>query len=160
MTHQLHEEVEALVEAIDWAKVAKKLLDRRTGKGQDDLYYRAYLRAIIDGKPAAHLVKKFAGAKEAHADLVDYGGMAEASDDQLTQWAKKAFQLFRDDPPRERAMAVATTVGRQAKRQGMDEKDVLRWLQSAYGNVWVKMGSLNPGADLKEIAKAISKVMR
>jgi hypothetical protein len=84
---------------------------------------------------------------------------ASGSEKKLTDWARQAFQLFHDEPPRERAMAVATTVGRQAARSGMSANEVSRWLQGAYGAVWVRMGGLNPGADLKEIRKQILKVM-
>lgn len=80
--------------------------------------------------------------------------------DDLTKWAQKAFAEARDFEPRERAMFVASTVGRQAKRLGLDEHDVLRWLQTAYGDVWVRLGQLNPGADLREIRAEIQKAMR
>lgn len=59
---------------FNWKGVAKKLLDQNTGMTQRDLHYRAYLRAIVSGQPAEHLVKKFPGAEEARSDLIDEAG--------------------------------------------------------------------------------------
>lgn len=59
---------------IDWKGVAKKLLAAVNGTTQDDLHYRAYLREVIAGRPADHLVKKFKGAAAARQDLIDNAG--------------------------------------------------------------------------------------
>jgi len=60
--------------ALDWKGTAQKLLDRAKGTTQDDLHYRAYLRAVVMGQPPGHLVKKFKGAEKARADLIDEAG--------------------------------------------------------------------------------------
>jgi len=80
----------------------------------------------------------------------------------LTDYAKSAYSTSRDlaTDPKERAELTAITVGRQAKRLGLSEEETSRWLQSAYGTVWVVGGSLNPGMDLKEIRKIILREMR
>ena len=62
--------------AVDFKGVAKDLLEKRKGSGQEDLHYRAYLRAVIDGQPAEHLAKKFDGSKQAKQDLIDEAGKA------------------------------------------------------------------------------------
>ena len=82
--------------------------------------------------------------------------------DKLTQYAKCQYPQAQEmaSDPGDRALILATTVGRQAKRLGLSKQEVERWLQGAYGSVWVRMGNLNPGADLKEIRKALLKVMR
>jgi hypothetical protein len=72
-------------------------------------------------------------------------------DGRLTRWATEAFTLFHEDTPEERARNVAITTGREAKRLGLTKLAMRKWLQSAYGSVWVKLGNLNPGLDLKEI---------
>lgn len=72
---------------------------------------------------------------------------------ELTAYAARAFQLFREESAGERAISVARTVGRQAARLGFDETSLSRWLQSAYGTVWVRLSGLNPGADLKEVKR-------
>lgn len=71
----------------------------------------------------------------------------------LTDYAKQAYRnsLEISKEPRERAEITAITVGKQAKRLGITQEDLSRWLQSAYGTVWVVGGSLNPGMDLKDI---------
>jgi hypothetical protein len=65
---------ESLDEAIDWKAAAKKLLDKAKGKSRDAHFYRAYMIAVIQGKPHAHLVKKSKGAEKARADLIDLAG--------------------------------------------------------------------------------------
>jgi hypothetical protein len=82
--------------------------------------------------------------------------------DELTRYAKRAYQnaMKMADTAEERAELTAITVGRQAKRMGFDFQSVSMWLQSAYGNVWVKGGNLNPGMDLKDILEIIKKVMK
>lgn len=79
----------------------------------------------------------------------------------LTDYAKLAYRNSMDlsKEPRERAEVTAITVGRQAKRLGITQEEVGRWLQSAYGTVWVVGGSLNPGMDLKEIRKIVLREM-
>jgi len=42
----------------------------------------------------------------------------------------------------------------------MTQEEVASWLQGAYGVVWVKEGHLNPGLDLKDIAKIVKKAIR
>ena len=75
----------------------------------------------------------------------------------LTRWAKDAFVLLwrSDRTKRELSFDVARTVGRQAARIGMTEEQVKRWLQNAYGSVWVRCSGLVPGVDLKELSKFI-----
>ena len=73
----------------------------------------------------------------------------------LTGWATQAFALFRD-PTRDNAetsMDVLSTVLRQAKRMGLTADQVIRWLQSAYGSVWVRQTNMNPGVDLKDLVQ-------
>jgi len=56
--------------------LAKRLHDANKGKSQDDLHYRAYLRAIMNGDFTGYLVKKYKGAEKARADLIDEAGKA------------------------------------------------------------------------------------
>ena len=60
---------------LDWKATAKRLMGKRRGNGQDDLHYRAYMRAIIAGQDPSHLTKQFSGAREARQDLIDQVGM-------------------------------------------------------------------------------------
>lgn len=94
----------------------------------------------------------------------DHGGAPltkEASLDRLTQYAVRSYAQAAEmaDDPHDRALILATTVGRQARRWNLDEAAVSDWLQGAYGRIWVRMGGLNPGADLKEIRSAILAAM-
>ena len=73
--------------------------------------------------------------------------------DVLTSWAHTAMDVFAEDPPSERARAVATTVGAQAARAGIKVPQMQAWLQSAYGSVFVRRGNLNPGLDLKDVRR-------
>lgn len=73
-TSRLPEDVAITASGDPWKDTAKKLLDARKGTGQDDLHYRAYLRAIISGQNPSHLSKQFEGAKEAMRDLIDERG--------------------------------------------------------------------------------------
>ena len=68
--------IERLEGDYDWKTPAKTLLDANKGKSQDDFYYRAYLRAVINGKKqqASHLAKKFPAAVKAREDLIDLYG--------------------------------------------------------------------------------------
>lgn len=85
----------------------------------------------------------------------DYDRRAAGPETSLSSYAVRAFQIFRDEPARERSLAVAHTVGRQAARLGMDERGLQSWLQAAYGSVWVRQSNLQPGADLKEVRKEL-----
>jgi len=71
----------------------------------------------------------------------------------------QAFQLLRrpDDSAAETATSIAHTVGAQAKRMGLSKEQLGKWLQSAYGKVWVRGGNLKPGLDLKEVKAALLK---
>jgi len=75
----------------------------------------------------------------------------------LTQWAKKAMRMAPGPSQEERALFVADTVARQAKRLGFNALGLSRWLQTAYGEVWVKGGSLNPGIDMPVLRKRLLK---
>ena len=84
--------------------------------------------------------------------------MSEAD---LTRWAGEASLLMTDESSRDRARFIAATVGRQASRMGLTKDDVGRWLQSAYGTVWVakSRSRLDPGMDMKEVRKEIFRSM-
>lgn len=60
-----------------------------------------------------------------------------------------------DRSPREATIESAVITGRHAARLGMTEKELGKWLQVAYGSIWVRLSGLNPGADLKEVWKAL-----
>lgn len=64
--------------AVDphWVTTAKKLLADKGGTTQDDLHYRAYLRAVISGNQdqMVHLAQQFPGAKAARQELIDLFG--------------------------------------------------------------------------------------
>jgi hypothetical protein len=78
---------------------------------------------------------------------------------ELEQYAMQAFQLLRrpDDTAAETATSVAYAVGNQARRMGISQEQLGKWLQSAYGKFWVRSGNLNPGLDMKEVKAAIMK---
>ena len=59
---------------LQWKGAAEKLLAANKGADQEDLHYRAYLRAIVAGQPSAHLAEKFEGARRARSDLIDEWG--------------------------------------------------------------------------------------
>ncbi len=83
--------------------------------------------------------------------------------DALTKYAKGAFGLFlrqHQEPVEQVVRDVARLVGRHAKRLGITEDEVSRWLQSAYGDVWVRETGLNPVLDLKDVRKIIFAEMR
>jgi len=91
----------------------------------------------------------------------------------LTEWANLAFDEFGGGykgatragflmgatakQAYDRAVDVAYTVGAHARRLGMSKDQMRRWLQTAYGGVWVKRSHLNPGADLKQVQAAMEK---
>lgn len=84
----------------NWKGAAEKLLKKRTGKTQDDLHYRAYLKAVISGRPSEHLVKQFDGAKEARADLIDLGGSLPEDVDELDEAREPKAKFKRGDKVR------------------------------------------------------------
>lgn len=64
---------------VDYKKAAKELHDLsveryKKDKNEGNFHYRAYLRAVMQGQPADHLIKKFSGAKKARQDLIDRAG--------------------------------------------------------------------------------------
>jgi len=67
--------------AINWTSVATSLLKASKGLTEDDLHYRAYLRAIIsdDSATAKHLVSKFKGAEKARDELIDEAGKGKTA---------------------------------------------------------------------------------
>jgi len=83
------------------------------------------------------------------------GGLLEADNasQELLRWGVKAFALFRsgEDPERD----VAATVGKQAAKIGMTEKELSSWLQGAYSTLWVKQTNLKPRYDMKDIRKFV-----
>jgi hypothetical protein len=78
----------------------------------------------------------------------------------LTQWAKMAFSLLRKEgvpsfgDEEVGAEAVAITTGAHAFRIGLTEQELSRWLQGAYGSVWVVQQGLRPGLDMKDVREA------
>jgi len=87
---------------------------------------------------------------------------AASPEQELTAYANQAFQLFRPDreDPRELSMDVIYAVIGMAKRKGLSQMEVLRWLQSAYGGVWVRNTNLNPGVDMKDLTRAVKQKMK
>jgi hypothetical protein len=86
----------------------------------------------------------------------------QSASDELTSYACRQYENSREmagEDSRERALLLASTVGRHARRLGLTQDEVSKWLQGAYGYVWVRLGNLNPGADLKEIREAVLKAM-
>lgn len=77
----------------------------------------------------------------------------------LTAYAKRMYAQARtmSSGAADLADVLATAVGAQAARTGFTEEQIGKWLQSAYGEVWVKGGSLNPGMDLKDVRKTMMK---
>ena len=77
----------------------------------------------------------------------------------LSRWARMAYTEIRTSSPTistaEWSLFVAHTVGAQAYRSGFSEQELSRWLQKAYGAVWVIGSNLNPGMDAKDVRKAI-----
>jgi hypothetical protein len=84
------------------------------------------------------------------------------ADSDLTKYAIRAYDMLSrpSDSPFEKAQSVAYAVGGYAARKGMTEIEIRKWLQNAYGRVWVMKGNLDPGMDLKEVSKAILKTYR
>jgi hypothetical protein len=79
----------------------------------------------------------------------------------LTAYATKQFAQASEmaEDPHDRAIILAHTVGRQAKRLGISSEEASSWLQGAYGAIWVRLGNLNPGADLREVRAALLQAM-
>ena len=92
--------------------------------------------------------------------------MEDISNRDLTLWAIRAMQLFKEDMPHPLsdedriliAESVAITTAKQAKRLNMSWKEVVRWLQNNYGKVWVIESGLRPGMDLKDISQIMEKI--
>ncbi len=85
-----------------------------------------------------------------------------SAEDQLTAYAMRAVTQahemaggFNAGNRREFADILATASGAYAARLGMTPDQVTKWLQSAYGSVWVKGGNLDPGLDLKQVRRII-----
>lgn len=75
----------------------------------------------------------------------------------LTQYAVRAFDLFRSGDTARTSEDVAYAVGAQARRLGWSVKDLQKWIQSAYGSVWVRQTNLSPGWDLKDVFRFLKK---
>jgi hypothetical protein len=67
--------------------------------------------------------------------------------------------LLKDMDPAKAAQQAAMVAGRHAKRLGLNKRDAQRWLQKAYGGVFVRSAGLRPPYDLKDIWKFMSKSM-
>lgn len=81
-----------------------------------------------------------------------------SAEDQLTVYAMRAVEQAHEmaggsaaGNRKEFATVLATAAGAYAARLGMAPDQVTKWLQGAYGSVWVKGGNLDPGLDLKQI---------
>lgn len=89
---------------------------------------------------------------------------ALCTDAALTRAANAFFDFIvvemPDLTPKERALGVAKGVGTRARKIGCTEPQASRWLQTAYGAVWVRRGNLNPGADLKDVKKVLLQRLR
>lgn len=74
-----------MFEAVSFKKAAQELLDQsikryKKDKNEGNFHYRAYLRAVIQGQPTDHLIKKFSGAKKARQDVIDRAGGKKLSE--------------------------------------------------------------------------------
>lgn len=81
---------------------------------------------------------------------------AVSNEDKLTKYISTSFNsmLHEHNEPKERVVVdMAKIAGRHAKRLGMSKKELERWLQSAYGRIWVRQTNLNPGLDMKDVRK-------
>ena len=108
-------------------------------------------------------MKKLAEKLNRLANEVEAGTKSKdkALEKKLTAYAIKQFPQAEEmsSDPEDRALILAATVGMQAVRLKMTQDQVSRWFQSAYSDVWVKRGRLNPGADAKDVRKEILKAM-
>lgn len=126
--------------APDWKEVAEKLLEARKGNDEDDLHYRAYMRAVMAGLPTKHLVQKFKGAKEAQADLIDEAGKAPKTADDKTaddkskvrNWMRSHAHEYED----KRTGEVNATELAEAAADEFGHKDVGDWLDDETHWVW------------------------
>jgi len=75
----------------------------------------------------------------------------------LTDTALTAFKMFRRSDTTETSTDVAYAVGAKAKRAGIPFPAVGKWLQKAYGSVWVRQTNLNPGLDLKDVSRLMKR---
>lgn len=73
-----------------------------------------------------------------------------------------AFALAQDleQTPEGRSTFVAYTVGAFARRLGVEESELSKWLQSAYSSLWVKHSNLNCGLDMKDVRRLVFKTYR
>lgn len=53
--------------------------------------------------------------------------------------------------------AVAHTTGAQAYRLGISISKVKKWLQSAYGTIWVRLSALEPELDMKDVQREVER---
>lgn len=85
--------------------------------------------------------------------------ITKTQSDALDKWVTQAYKLFRPDAPNPEELArdMAFTAGSQAKRMGLSKEQLSGWLQGAYGRLWVRLGNLNPGMDMKDVRKAVMK---
>lgn len=87
-----------------------------------------------------------------------YQGAVYVADahDILTQYITAFFETFlytHGEDPEDVARDAARVAGKHAARIGMEREDLVRWLQAAYGSVWVRKLNLNPHLDLKDVRK-------
>lgn len=73
----------------------------------------------------------------------------------LTHYITSVFRELHDEPDVE--LLAAKSAGRHARRLGMSLDELSRWLQSAYGSIWVREMRLRPSYDLKEIRQVMIK---
>jgi len=85
-----------------------------------------------------------------------------SKEDELTAYAERsyAWAVEMESDSRERALVLAATVGAQAGRLGLSPTEASRWLQGAYGAIWVRLSNLNPGADLSEVRSVMLKSLQ
>lgn len=100
-------------------------------------------------------------ADETGRVLAQGSSVEKPSAERLTQYATERFAQANEmgEDAHDRALILAMSVGKQAARWGLSPDEVSKWLQAAYGQIWVRLGGLNPGADLKEIRSTILRAM-
>lgn len=134
----------------DFKRAASKLLQRSTDTTEKGLGYRAYLRAVQNGKPSGHLPKlsgpKGEGAAKARDDLIDLAGKNEAREPDPKPVAKSGSELDvvhgRGGPGARKDAKKAMNKrfrkqGKDFARQAMDEgsaRDMLNLIKS-FNNV-------------------------
>lgn len=161
-TASVHKATQVLAAADDLAHVGAYLLRlshiNLAGVPREKIIQAAHKYALSRGEDES--VAR--GVARIALDLWEQRKAGSVEND-LTSYARRQFNLAAEmagGDAYERALLLATTVGRQAKRLGMTPSEATSWLQGAYGDIWVRMGNLNPGADLKEIRSAMLKAMR